>query len=92
MTSSACLSRAAVLAAFAFVSSSCFATDLYVDPTGATSGAYKTVQAAINSSTEAARYTLSNIFGPASYWGSYSNWGTYVAWDPVAALNAVPNL
>lgn len=43
-------------------------------------------------STEAARYTVSNIFGPASYWGSgYSDWGTYVAWDPVAALNSVPN-
>ena len=43
------------------------------------------------SSTEAARYSTGNIFGPASYWGStYTNWGTYVAWDPVAALNSVP--
>lgn len=44
------------------------------------------------SSTQAARYTIGNIFGPASYWGSYSDWGgTYVAWDPVATLNSVPN-
>jgi pectinesterase len=45
------------------------------------------------SSTEAGRYSVSNIFGPASYWGStYQNWGgTYVAWDPIVALNSVPN-
>lgn len=45
------------------------------------------------SSTEAARYTVANIFGPVSYWGSgYQDWGgSYVAWDPVAALNSVPN-
>jgi pectinesterase len=44
------------------------------------------------SATQAAKYTVGNIFGPASYWGSsYTNWGgTYVAWDPVAALNSVP--
>ena len=43
------------------------------------------------SATEAARYTVGNIFGPASYWGSgYVDWGTYVAWDPVASLNSVP--
>jgi pectinesterase len=47
----------------------------------------------ILTSTQAARYSVSNIFGPASYWGSgYTDWnGTYVAWDPVAALNSVPN-
>jgi pectinesterase len=43
-------------------------------------------------STQAARYTTANIFGPASYWGSgYNDWGTYVAWDPVAVLNSVPS-
>ena len=43
-------------------------------------------------SAQAARYTIANIFGPASFWGSgFSNWGTFVAWDPVAALNAVAN-
>jgi hypothetical protein len=43
-------------------------------------------------STEAGRYSITNIFGPASYWGSsYMDWGTYVAWDPLAALNSVPN-
>lgn len=43
--------------------------------------------------TEAARYSVGNIFGPASYWGSgFSDWGgTYVAWDPIAALNSVPS-
>lgn len=45
------------------------------------------------SSSEAGRYTVANIFGPASYWGSgFQDWGgSYVAWDPVAALNSVPN-
>jgi pectinesterase len=43
-------------------------------------------------STEAARYSVGNVFGPAAYWGSgYSDWGTYVAWDPAAALASVPN-
>lgn len=41
--------------------------------------------------TEAAIYTVGNIFGPASYWGtSYSDWGTYVAWDPLTTLSSVP--
>ncbi|HEU6448890.1 MAG TPA: pectinesterase family protein [Verrucomicrobiae bacterium] len=46
----------------------------------------------ILTSTQAARYSTANIFGPASYWGSgYVNWGgTYVAWNPVAALVSVP--
>lgn len=44
-------------------------------------------------STEAGRYTVGNIFGPASYWGTgFQDWGgTYVAWDPISTLNSVPN-
>lgn len=45
------------------------------------------------SATDAAKYSVSHVFGPASYWGSgYQDWGgSYVAWDPVAALNSIPN-
>jgi pectinesterase len=43
--------------------------------------------------SQAAAYTLTNIFGSVSFWGSgYSDWGgSFVSWDPTAALNSVPS-
>lgn len=47
----------------------------------------------ILTSSQAAQYSVGNIFGPASYWGTgYANWGgSYVPWNPITAINSVPS-